>query len=157
MTAAAQKIRPAPVRKSVRVNAPQARAFEIFTAGIARWWPSQHTILKSPLKLTIVEPRIGGRWYQTGEDGSESDLGKVVAWEPPGKVILSWRFNSKFEFDDDVESEVEVRFFAEGANATRVELEHRIFAVDGEALRNAVDTPGGWTGIMESFARVAAE
>jgi uncharacterized protein YndB with AHSA1/START domain len=156
MTIAAQKIKAAPVRKTVRVNAPQARAFDVFTSRMASWWPPQHSLLKSPCKTTIVEPHVGGRWYQVGEDGSECDNGEVLAWQPPSKVILSWRINSKFVIDDEVDSEIEVNFIPEGENATRVELEHRITAIDAEELRKAVDTPNGWTGILESYARVAS-
>jgi len=157
MTIAAQKIKAAPVRKTVTVKAPQARAFEVFTLKMGTWWPPQHSLLKSPCKQTIVEPRVGGRWYQIGEDGSECDNGKVIAWQPPSKLILSWRINSKFVIDDEVDSEIEVSFIPERAGVTRVELEHRILAVDAEELRKAVDTPNGWTGILESYARAAAE
>jgi uncharacterized protein YndB with AHSA1/START domain len=155
MTNAALKIKAAPVRKSVHVNAPAAHAFEVFTARIGTWWPASHTLLKSPVAATIIEPFVGGRWYQIGEDKSEVDNGKVLAWEPPAKLILSWRLNGKFEIDETVESEIEVNFIADGARATRVELEHRIVAVDAEAMRAGVDSPNGWSGILESYARVA--
>lgn len=157
MTTAAQKIKPAPVCKSIRVNAPQARAFDVFTLRMGTWWPPSHSLLKSPCKETRVEPRAGGRWYQIGEDGSECDNGKVLLWQPPSKVILSWQINSKFVFDEKVESEIEVNFIAENAGVTRVELKHRIITVDdAEALRKAVDAPNGWTAILENYARVAA-
>lgn len=155
MTVGAQKIRAAPIRKTLHVKASQARAFEVFTAGIAKWWPPQHTLLKSPLELTIIEHHVGGRWYQIGADKSETDIGRVLTWEPPEKLIVSWQLNSRFEIDQSVESEIEVRFIAESANSTRVEFEQRIFAVDGEAMRAAVDTPGGWHGILDNFVRVA--
>jgi hypothetical protein len=145
------------VRKSISVKAPQAKAFEVFSAGIGRWWPVSHTLLKSPVKATIIEPRIGGRWYQTGEDGSQCINGFVLAWSPPSKLILSWRINSKFEIDDGVESEIEIRFIAEAPNLTRVELEQRIAAADGEALRAAVDAPNGWSAILAAFAQTAEE
>jgi hypothetical protein len=112
-------------------------------------------LLKSPVKATTIEPRVGGRWYQTGEDGSECINGFVLAWSPPSKLILSWRLNGKFELDDSVESEVEIRFIAEAPNATRVELEHRITAADGEAIRVAVDSPNGWTAILAAYASAA--
>jgi uncharacterized protein YndB with AHSA1/START domain len=155
MTVAAQKIKAAPVRKSIRVNAPQARAFDVFTLKIGTWWPPSHSLLKSPCKATFIEPRVGGRWYQVGEDGSECDNGKVLVWQPPSKVVLSWGINSKFVLDDTVESEVEVNFIPEGANATRVELKHWINAVDSAELRTAVDTPNGWTAILQTYAEAA--
>jgi uncharacterized protein YndB with AHSA1/START domain len=149
------KITPAPVRKSIRVNVPQARAFEVFAARIDRWWPASHTLLKSPVKATIVESRIGGRWYQIGDDGSQCVNGFVRDWSPPSKLVLSWRLNAKFEIDDSVESGIEIRFIAEAPNATRVELEHRITAVDGEAMRTAVDAPNGWSAILAAYAQSA--
>jgi len=151
------KITPAPVRKSIAVKAPQAKAFEVFTAHIGRWWPVSHTLLKSPVKATIIEPRVGGRWYQVGEDGSECINGFVLGWFPSSKLILSWRLNSKFEIDDAVESEVEIHFIAEAPNATRVELEHRITALDGETIRVAVDAPNGWSAILAAYAQSAEE
>lgn len=145
------KITAAPVRRSIRVNAPQAKAFEVFTARFGAWWPKSHHIAKIEMQDVFVEPRKGGRWYERGIDGSECDWGTVLAWEPPARLVLSWHLNSKFEYDDSVESQVEVRFIADGANATRVELEHRITASDAEVLRAGVDSQGGWSSILESY------
>jgi len=146
------KITPAPVRKTIRVNAPQARAFEVFTARFGSWWPKSHHIGAADMKDAFIEPRKGGRWYETGIDGSECNWGEVLAWEPPSKVVLSWHLNSQFKYDDSIESQVEVRFIAEGAGATRVELEHRITATDAEAIHAAVDSPNGWTGLLAAYA-----
>ena len=119
------KIAPAPVRKTLQVKASQARAFEVFTAGFARWWPASHSIGKSPLKDAIMEPQVGGRWYERGEDGSECDWGRVLAWEPPARLVLSWQLSAQWKFDPDLRTEVEVRFIPEGDRLTRVEFEHR--------------------------------
>src|SRR4029077_11422194 len=73
----------APVRKSIRVNANQAHAFEVFTSGLGRWWPRTHTVGKPPMRTAVLEPRLGGRWYELSEDGSQADVGKVLVWEPP--------------------------------------------------------------------------
>jgi len=147
----------APVRKSIRVNASQGRAFDVFTAGLGRWWPRKVTVGKSPLKTAVIEPRLGGRWYELREDGSQTDVGKVLVWEPPQRFIVSWDFNSRWEPDTTMSSEVEVRFIAEGADATLVELEHRKFerlgAEGGASLRKDVD--GGWPGILDHFKREA--
>jgi len=148
----------APVRKSVRVKASQAHAFEVFTAGLDRWWPRKATIGTSPLKTTTIEPRLGGRWYETGEDGSEATVGKILLWDPPHRFIVSWDINHRWKPDTTVGSEVEVRFTIEGPDATLVELEHRRFeamgAEAGASLRGDVDR--GWPGILEGF-RAAAE
>ena len=149
-------IRVAPVRKSITVNAPQAHAFDVFAKRFDAWWPRDHHIGKAAMTNAVIEPRAGGRWYEKGQDGSECDWGRVLAWEPPHRLVLSWRINGKFQVDDTVESEVEVRFFAESERKTRVELEHRIGAADAPAIRDAVDSPRGWGGLLEIYAEQAA-
>jgi hypothetical protein len=150
----------APVRKSVRVNAAQRRAFEVFTAGIGRWWPPSHTIGTSPLKDVVIEPRAGGRWYQRGQDGSESDWGVVLSWEPPARVLLGWHLDSGFKYDARAATEVELRFIAESGDVTRVELEHRGLERLGESaevLRSKIDAPGGWTAVLDHYRAVAEQ
>ncbi len=142
-----------PVKKTVTVNAPQARAFEIFTSGIDRWWPKVHHLGATPLVKSIIEPRLGGRWYSQHEDGSETITGHMRVWEPPSRLVFSWEINSDWKPDSTIASEVEVNFIAESANVTRVELEHRNFealgAEGGEKMRSSVN--GGWPGILELF------
>ena len=149
------KITVAPVRKTIVVRAPQARAFEVFTARFGSWWPKSHHIGAAEMANAIIEPRLGGRWYEKGVDGSECKWGNVLAWEPPSRVVLSWHVNSQFKIDDNVQSEVDVRFIAEDANTTRVELEHRITAADAEAMRAAVDSSNGWSGLLSAYADAA--
>ena len=148
----------APVRKQIRVNAGQALAFEVFTARIGQWWPHQATIGTSPRKDVVVEKRLGGRWYEQGEDGSQADVGRVLLWDPPHRFVISWEINHRWKPDTRVASEVEIRFVADGADATIVELEHHDFeslgAEGGASLRRDVDA--GWPGILEAF-RLAAE
>ncbi len=143
----------APVQKSVTVNAAQAHAFDVFVNGIDRWWPKTHGIGSAPIVRQIIEPRPGGRWYSTHEDGSEAISGHVLAWEPPHRVVFSWEISAQWKPDPAVASEVEVRFIAESPTRTRVELEHRKFEALGEpggaTMRGAVD--GGWPGILELF------
>ena len=148
-------IQVAPVRKAIRVNASQAHAFEVFAARFDAWWPREHHLGKAEMAAAIIEPRAGGRWYEKGQDGSECEWGRVLAWEPPSRLVLSWRINSKFVPDETVESEVEVRFSPDGAG-TRVELEHRIRSADAPALRDAVDSPRGWGALLEIFAAKAS-
>jgi uncharacterized protein YndB with AHSA1/START domain len=143
----------APVRKSIRVNASQAHAFEVFTSGLGRWWPRDHGIGKTPMKGAVMETQLGGRWYELAEDGTQTNVGKIVVWEPPQRFVMTWDINSQWQPDTTVGSEVEVNFIAEGANATRVELEHRKFeqlgAEPGEKMRN--DVNGGWPRLLERF------
>jgi uncharacterized protein YndB with AHSA1/START domain len=150
-------ITPAPIRKQVRVKAPPARAFEIFTAGMDRWWLKTHSIsaTKSPIKDIVMEPREGGRWYERGEDGSECQWGKVLAWEPPVRVLLAWQISSQWQFDPNLVTEVEIRFTPDGTG-TKVELEHRHLERLGDAaetMRQAFER--GWGALLEEFATKA--
>jgi uncharacterized protein YndB with AHSA1/START domain len=147
----------APVRKSIRVSASQAHAFDVFTAGLGRWWPLARGIGKTPRKAMVMETRLGGHWYELAEDGSRTNVGKIIVWEPPQRFVMTWDINSRWKPDTTVGSEVEVKFIPDGANATRVELEHRKFeqmgAEAGESMRKDVD--GGWPSLLEMFKRHA--
>ena len=151
MTMAAIKI--APVRKSIHVKASQARAFEVFTSGLGRWWPRDHGIGKKPMKSAVMETRLGGRWFELAEDGTQTNVGRIIVWEPPSRFVMTWDINSEWKPDAVINSEVEVRFVSDGADATRVELEHRKFErmgpQAGEKMRKSVD--GGWPGMLERF------
>ena len=150
-------IQPAPVRKSIRVAAPPDRAFDVFTAGIGRWWPKSHKIGQADLDHPVIEPREGGRWYQLGTDGSQCDVGKVLAWEPPSRLVLAWQLNPEWQFDPDLITEVEVIFTADG-EGTRVDLEHRHLERMGERaedMRGMIDSPNGWGHLLQLFAETA--
>ena len=146
----------ASVSKSIRVNAAPAHAFEVFTSGLGRWWPRDKGIGKLPMKTAVMETRLGGRWYELSEDGSETPVGKIMVWDPPRRFVMTWDINSQWKPDTAVSSEVEVRFIPDG-NATRVELEHRKFEQmgieAGESMRKDVD--GGWPGMLERFRQQA--
>ena len=148
-----QTITVAPVRKTIRVKASAAHAFEVFTAGLGRWWPLSHGIGPTPRKGVVMETRLGGLWYELAEDGTRTRVGQIIAWEPPQRFVMSWDINSEWKPDTKIGSEVEVRFIAEGADATRVELEHRKFeqlgAEGGAKVRRDVD--GGWPGLLELY------
>jgi uncharacterized protein YndB with AHSA1/START domain len=145
----------APVRKSITVAATPERAFEIFTAGMVRWWSRQYTINASPIKDIVIEPRVDGRWFERGEDGSECQWGRVLAWQPPSRVVLAWQITPSFSYDPDLLTELDVRFIAEGGG-TRVELEHRLDSYGAAAGEMFTIFDGGWPGLLEGFAREAA-
>jgi uncharacterized protein YndB with AHSA1/START domain len=150
----------APVVKSLTVKASPQRAFEVFTAQIDRWWPKSHGIGAAPVRRSVIEPFVGGRWYTQHEDGSESVVGHVRAWQPGRQFIVSWEISAAWKPDARaaLASEVEVRFAAESAANTRVDLEHRNFErmgqAEGETMRNAVDN--GWPALLSLFANEAA-
>lgn len=146
----------APVRKVVVVRATPERAFDVFTAGIDRWWPKTHSIGSAPIRRSVIEPREGGRWYATCEDGSDAVVGHVSVWQPGERLVMSWEVSSQWKPDPrpGFASEIEVRFIAEPGGGTRVELEHRNFermgAEDGQTMRSNVDD--GWPGLLALFA-----
>ena len=159
MTTQAPDTTDTPVRKSITVNASRERAFHVFTAEFDSWWPREHHIGNAPMKRSLIEGRVGGRCYAEHVDGSESDWGQVLEWNPPAGFVFAWRINGQWTFEPDLakSSEVEVRFTALPDGATRVDLEHRHFARHGEGadgMRTGVGGPGGWGALLELFAKV---
>ena len=145
------------VRASTMVDAPIERAFSVFTADIGSWWPSDHHILEAELAEMVFEPREGGHVYDRGVDGSECRWARVLAYEPPDRVVISWDITPQWqiETDPDRTSEIEVQFIAEGPERTRVELEHRNLERHGEGwqqMRDAVGSPDGWGVGLRKFA-----
>ena len=146
------------VRKSITVDAPVERAFEVFTSGMTSWWPlDTHHIGERDAKEVVVEPRSGGRWFERAADGTECEWGRIAAWEPPDRLVFAWHLGPEWIYNPDPAkaTEVEVRFSSEGASQTRVELEHRGFEVHGDRadeLRIPVAGEGGWSGLLERFA-----
>jgi uncharacterized protein YndB with AHSA1/START domain len=155
-------LRITPVRKTVSVKASLEDAFDVFANGMETWWPrgGSHTILKSPLKDVVVEPFAGGRWYHRGIDGVECDLGRVVVWQPPHRLVLGWQLNGRWEYEPDHTSEVEVTFTQTAPGTVEVALEHRALEAFGDtaqALRGAVDSEGGWSALLALYARAVAQ
>jgi uncharacterized protein YndB with AHSA1/START domain len=150
----------APVRKSIVVAATPLRAFEVFTSEMDKWWPKTHNIGNAPIARCVMEPFVGGRWYNDLQDGSQVTVGHVRVWEPGQRFVVGWEINAQWKPDSRTQlaSEVEVRFVREGENRTRVEVEHRNFermgAEAGETMRNAVDD--GWPGVLELFGQAIA-
>lgn len=148
------------VLTSIVVDAPINRAFSVFTDGIDSWWPREHTIGSQPLARMVLEPHVGGRAYGVGTGGEESDWGRVLAYEPPTRVLVSWGISLqwKCELDPAKASEFEVTFTSEGPDRTRVELKHRNLDRHGEgweAMRDAVGSPEGWGAGLRAFAEAA--
>ena len=148
------------VRKSIIVRAPQAHAFAVFTERMSDWWPLQsHHIGSQPAQNAVVELRAGGRWYERAADGSECDWGRVLVWEPPHRLVLSWDISADWKSDPDLGTEVEVRFIPDGPDVTRVELEHRRlerYADKASQMRKIFDSEGGWGMLLAAFAKAAA-
>lgn len=147
------------VIKTVTVEAPRRRAFDVFTRGFADWWPLEgHHIGEKDAETVVMEPRPGGRWFERAADGSECDWGHVIAFDPPERVLLAWQLNADFRYDPGLVTEVEVRFVEEGEGRTRVELEHRNlerFGERAEEVRSSIGSDGGWGSLLRMYAESA--
>ena len=150
------------VQASIVVEAPLERAFSVFTEGIGSWFPREYNLMDTDIVERVFEPRVGGRIYDRGADGSECHWARVLAYEPPDRVVFSWDIDPRWQIETDPAktSEVEVRFVSEGKERTRVELEHRNLDRHGEGweqTRESVGGDGGWPGCLRSYAeRIAA-
>ena len=157
MTAQAQDTT---VRTEIVVEAPIDRAFRVFTQNFDRIKPREHNMLGVDIAESVFEPREGGRVYDRGVDGSECQWARVIAYEPPERIVFTWDINPywQIETDHDKASEVEVRFIAESTERTRVELEHRNLDRHGdswEGMREGVRGDAGWPLYLQRFAAVA--
>ena len=152
-----ERVAIAPVRKTVHVKVPIAHAFEVFTSGLTLWWPRDHGIGKKPIAKVLMEPRLGGRWLELAEDGTETSAATIIVWEPPHRFVMLWQISAQWTPDAAMKSEVDVRFTADGPEATDVELLHHKFetmgAEAGASLRE--DVGRGWPVFMERFAKEA--
>lgn len=148
------------VRKVVSVDAPQMVAWRVFTEKMGEWWPlTFYKIGKANAVDAVIEPRVGGRWYERGDDGSTCQWGSVLAWEPPSRLLLSWDINADWQYDSTLKTEIEVLFTAEGRDRTRVALEHRHldrYGARRDEMRAIFESEGDWGRLLEAFARAAA-
>jgi uncharacterized protein YndB with AHSA1/START domain len=147
------------VRASIVVEAPIERAFRVFTEDFGRFKPPEHNLLGVEIAETVFEPRVGGHLYDRGVDGSECRWARVLAYEPPDRVVISWDISPYWQLETDLDktSEVEVQFIAEAAERTRVELEHRNLERHGEGwqgVREGVGGEGGWPLYLERYAEL---
>ncbi|RWM71279.1 MAG: ATPase [Mesorhizobium sp.] len=149
------------VKQSIVVEAPIERAFKVFTEEFGSFKPPEHNMLGVPIAETVFEHRVGGYLYDRGTDGSECRWARVLAYEPPNRVLLSWDISPQWqiETDPDKTSEWEVRFTSETAERTRVELEHRNLERHGqgwESERDGVASDQGWPLYLKRFADLLA-
>jgi uncharacterized protein YndB with AHSA1/START domain len=150
------------VRLHIVVEAPIDRAFRVFTEGFGSFKPREHNLLAVPIEETVFEPRVGGHVYDRGVDGSECRWARVLAYEPPDRVVISWDISPQWRLEPDLAktSEVEVRFISEAPRRTRVELEHRNLERHGEGwenVRDGVAGDGGWPLYLQRYAEQVAK
>jgi uncharacterized protein YndB with AHSA1/START domain len=152
-------MRPTTIRHDVVVNAPVDQAFHVFTEKFGDFKPREHNLLKVPIEETVFEPRVGGHIYDRGVDGSLCKWARIVAYEPPNRVVFTWDIGPTWQLETDPTraSEVEVRFTAESAQRTRVELEHRNIERHGEGWESVaagVDGDAGWPLYLGRYANL---
>jgi uncharacterized protein YndB with AHSA1/START domain len=148
------------IRTEVTVDVPIERAFQVFVEDFDRVKPREHNMLAVDIAESVFEPRAGGHIYDRGVDGSECRWARVLAYEPPERLVFTWDISPRWQLEADLEkaSEVEVRFLAEGTDRTRVELEHRNLDrhLEGwETLREGVAGDQGWPLYLGRFAEAA--
>ena len=149
------------VQRHVVVNGSPEKAFGVFTERFDAIKPREHNMLSVPITETVFEPHVGGRIFDRGEDGSVCAWARILAFEPPDRLVFSWDIGPTWQLESDPEnaSEVEVRFIAEGPDRTRVELEHRHLDRHGdgwESLRDGVADDQGWPLYLARYAEVLA-
>lgn len=111
--------RSAPIRQATMVRSGREHTFEVFVRRIGDWWPTRPFSQGQDRVVEVhVEPELGGRVYETWDDGSEVDWGRVIGWDPPARFAMTWEVLPAV-------TEVEIRFLELGPALTRVELEHR--------------------------------
>jgi uncharacterized protein YndB with AHSA1/START domain len=146
---------------SIVVEAPIERAFSVFTDGFGTFKPREHNLLQVDIAETVFETHMGGNIYDRGVDGSECRWARILAFEPPNRVVFSWDISPQWQIETDLDktSEVEVRFIAESPDRTRVELEHRNLDRHGdgwEQEREGVGGEQGWPLYLDRFAEQVA-
>jgi uncharacterized protein YndB with AHSA1/START domain len=150
------------VHASIVVDAPVDRAFQVFTEDFGRFKPAEHNMLGAEIAETVFEPRVGGRLYDRGVDGSECVWAHVLSYEPPHRLVLSWNISPQWQIEADPAktSEWEVRFVAETPQRTRVEVDHRHLERHGEGwegIREGVGGDQGWPLYLHRYATLITE
>jgi uncharacterized protein YndB with AHSA1/START domain len=150
------------VRRQIVVDAPIDRAFAVFTDRFGDFKPPEHNLLAVPIAETVFEPHVGGHIYDRGTDGSECHWARILAYEPPIRVVFSWDIGPtwQIETDPDHASEVEVTFIAEAPDRTLVQLEHRHLDRHGpgwESVRDGVADDQGWPLYLDRYAALVKD
>jgi uncharacterized protein YndB with AHSA1/START domain len=150
------------IKTDVVVDAPRERAFRVFTERFDQIKPREHNMLQVDIAESVLESRSGGRVYDRGVDGSECQWGRVLAYEPPARIVFTWDISPHWQIETDLNraSEVEVRFSEETPGRTRVTLEHRHLDRHGDGwqgLREGVAGDQGWPLYLTRYAEQAQD
>ncbi len=147
------------IQTQIVVAVPVEQAFRVFTEQFDRIKPREHNMLGVEIAETVFEQRVGGHVYDRGVDGSECRWARVLAYEPPHRLVISWDINPRWQIETNPErsSEVEIRFISESPARTRVELEHRNLDRHGEgweSTRDGVASKDGWPVYLQRFGEL---
>lgn len=150
------------VQRHIVVLASIERAFAVFTERFGDFKPAEHNLLAVAIAETHFEPRVGGHIYDRGIDGSECRWARILAYEPPSRVVFSWDIGPTWQIvtDPHSASEVEVTFVAETTERTRVELVHRNIDRHGpgwEGVAEGISGDAGWPLYLDRYAALFAE
>lgn len=145
------------VHAEVVVPVPVREAFSAFTERLGEFKPPEHNMLGVPIAETVLEPRVGGGIIDRGEDGSECRWARILAFDPPERLVFSWDISPRWQIETNLDhtSEVEVRFSPDGPSRTRVQLLHRHLDRHGpgwESTRDGVDGTDGWPRYLHRYA-----
>lgn len=144
------------VRHERVIALPQSEAFALFT-DLDRFKPREHNMLAVPIEQTVMEQRPGGAIYDRGVDGTTCQWGRVVAFDPPDRLVFTWDIGPDWRVTSDLDhaSEVEVTFTPEGDQRSRVVLVHRHIDRHGDgwkSLRAGLDAPDGWPIYLDRYS-----
>jgi uncharacterized protein YndB with AHSA1/START domain len=150
------------VRRQIVVPVPIERAFAVFTERFGDFKPPEHNLLRVPIAETVFEPKVGGHIYDRGTDGSECRWARILAFDPPQRVVFSWDISPQWTIETEPgnTSEVEVTFIAETPHRTRLELEHRHIDRHGPswpAVSDGVANDQGWPLYLQRYAALFSE
>ncbi len=140
-----------PLRAALKVACAPDDAFAVWTQRFSLWWPTDHTVTGDPV-LVALEPRLGGRIYERGADGTEHEWGEITVWEPPERLGYLWHLMR----DRGDATDVEITFRSSGSG-TRVEIEHRGWerlGADADLWRERNQT--GWSTLLPHYVKAVA-
>ena len=135
------------------------RAFEVFIEQFGDFKPKEHNLLGAPIAETTFEPRVGGHIFDRAEDGSECRWARVLAYEPPNRVVFSWDISPYWQLETDEAQRQRGRgpLRRRDAGPHPVELEHRNLDRHGpgwEGVRDGVADDAGWPLYLARYADV---
>lgn len=142
------------VTRTISVPLTPQAAFDLFTARMSEFWPASHSIGATPFETVVMEPKVGGRWFERSADGAECPWGRVLVWEPPHRVVLAWQLDADWRYDPEFETDVAVTFVETEPGRTKLELRHGHLERFGERaaeMKATFESPNAWGSILDAY------